>query len=1090
MGDVLVTSDEIHVSTQSNNEFLLLAPGSDSTFNSTTDFSVINTAESFYTIDQSIVISLDGGTGIEDVPYNSQLYVRSNGTWVEMPEIPSAGVIGPKGDTGDTGPAGTLDPAIANQVTLLSNFRNTALGLTTANEDRYISVFDLIEMGVLRKEGSGFDYLVPNEDIFYTGPAVVEVPPVPKNFKVVGGFGHIQLFWEPAKLEYTNHYVTQIWRGTSSSIGAANLLANVTLSYHYVDTTALLNSTYYYWIRFTNTEGMHGPFTTSNSYGVAKFDPDAIKNSLVGLIDESLLAEELLTPIQSITELEIDSVQLRTDLLDMTGSLSSAITSEAEYRALAILNEASARGTAIDELLTVVETTEESIINRLNFLTNVFGEGYDTTKIWQFDLDAEGWTGGTTASGKLTPTFSTDTAVVSSDFIVDGSIFDTIRMRVIRVGSPVWEGAVYYTTTFEDEFSNARVEQIPEPIFFSDQAIAVWDMAAVSDWDISIITSIKVVLAVATSATDYYAIDWVNIGRIVGGDSIAGLVEEVNLVTAAGEATAESLTDLAIQVRGEYEGVSASAVTAGLIHDAVQLTILGDVAQGQKSDIIEVGVRDLKRGVGDLEGAISGWKQLASSTEYKQVQTVKEGALNEYLEDIVTDSETGIQTVNNALTALGLTVADQIVSTGFALESLEASVAENEGRITEVQAIAAGANLVVTSQLNTLSAQLVDDISTVTALITSEATARVTAVDSVASLVTTLRSDFEVEKGEVDLRIAAGIEDADLVTSTEFGGVATRLATTEVTIYGPEGNPAAGLSAKVVDTTGAIAELGGLVSATRTIKLNVNTGGKFYAAGMGISLTNESGTVQSEVAFIADTFRIMHNTDGTLTQPFYVASGNVYIQNAFIRDASITAAKIVDATITNAQIANATISFAKISDTLQSTNYVANASGWRILKDGTSEFQNVKARGDIEAQSLKSGTAMVDTLNVNGGAVTSQYYASSGGGAINQGNAISGLAPISITMPSGSTGVVFTATLTATGTAGSNDSTFTASITKNGSALSAQSWTALRGSTGSFTVTGFDSSPAGTNTYAVHVYADLRSTQVYGASLMAAGGKR
>jgi hypothetical protein len=62
------------------------------------------------------------------------------------------------------------------------------------------------------------------------------------------------------------------------------------------------------------------------------------------------------------------------------------------------------------------------------------------------------------------------------------------------------------------------------------------------------------------------------------------------------------------------------------------------------------------------------------------------------------------------------------------------------------------------------------------------------------------------------------------------------------------------------------------------------------------------------------------------------------ITTAKIGDASITSAKIGSAAITNAKIADATIEFGKITDSLQSTNFNSGSTGWRIRKDGSTEF--------------------------------------------------------------------------------------------------------------------------------------------------------
>lgn len=75
------------------------------------------------------------------------------------------------------------------------------------------------------------------------------------------------------------------------------------------------------------------------------------------------------------------------------------------------------------------------------------------------------------------------------------------------------------------------------------------------------------------------------------------------------------------------------------------------------------------------------------------------------------------------------------------------------------------------------------------------------------------------------------------------------------------------------------------------------------------------------------------------------------ITTAKIADANITTAKIANAAITNALIANAAITSAKIGDgeitnakigdTIQSSNFVSGSTGWRILKTGSAEFNDV-----------------------------------------------------------------------------------------------------------------------------------------------------
>lgn len=81
------------------------------------------------------------------------------------------------------------------------------------------------------------------------------------------------------------------------------------------------------------------------------------------------------------------------------------------------------------------------------------------------------------------------------------------------------------------------------------------------------------------------------------------------------------------------------------------------------------------------------------------------------------------------------------------------------------------------------------------------------------------------------------------------------------------------------------------------------------------------------------------------------------------------AGKITESNVTS-YIDNAAFGNAQIGGDIWSSNYVGGNSGWRVYRSGNAEFHDIVARGDIEATSLKTGVAMVDTLNVAGDAIT------------------------------------------------------------------------------------------------------------------------
>lgn len=115
----------------------------------------------------------------------------------------------------------------------------------------------------------------------------------------------------------------------------------------------------------------------------------------------------------------------------------------------------------------------------------------------------------------------------------------------------------------------------------------------------------------------------------------------------------------------------------------------------------------------------------------------------------------------------------------------------------------------------------------------------------------------------------------------------------------------------VVDATGA--------SAIYTLKTGVRINGVMYNAGMSIAVLAEAGKpVVTRVGFNANQFVLMSGSGDTQYSPFAVVNGQVFISDAFIQNGSITNAKI--------------------GNYIQSNNFVAGSTGWRIDKNGNAEL--------------------------------------------------------------------------------------------------------------------------------------------------------
>ncbi|KYJ41957.1 host specificity protein J [Salmonella enterica] len=123
----------------------------------------------------------------------------------------------------------------------------------------------------------------------------------------------------------------------------------------------------------------------------------------------------------------------------------------------------------------------------------------------------------------------------------------------------------------------------------------------------------------------------------------------------------------------------------------------------------------------------------------------------------------------------------------------------------------------------------------------------------------------------------------------------------------------------------AIADVNGDLSAMYNIKVGVTSNGQYYAAGMGIGVENTPSGMQSQVIFLADRFAVTTAAGNSVALPFVIQNGQTFIRASFIQDG--------------------TIENAKIGNYIQSNNYVAGSTGWKLDKGGTFEINGVGGGG-------------------------------------------------------------------------------------------------------------------------------------------------
>ncbi|MBC3948362.1 host specificity protein J [Pseudomonas folii] len=133
-------------------------------------------------------------------------------------------------------------------------------------------------------------------------------------------------------------------------------------------------------------------------------------------------------------------------------------------------------------------------------------------------------------------------------------------------------------------------------------------------------------------------------------------------------------------------------------------------------------------------------------------------------------------------------------------------------------------------------------------------------------------------------------------------------------------------SAAIQQTSQAVTTLDGKASTMWSVKMQITANGQYVAAGIGLGIENTGAGLQSQFLVSADRFAIVNSiAGGAVSVPFAVQNGQVFMNSAFIQDG----------TITNAKIGNY----------IQSNNYVAGVSGWKLFFDGTFEINSALGGG-------------------------------------------------------------------------------------------------------------------------------------------------
>ncbi|WP_323634705.1 host specificity protein J [Enterobacter hormaechei] len=338
-----------------------------------------------------------------------------------------------------------------------------------------------------------------------------------------------------------------------------------------------------------------------------------------------------------------------------------------------------------------------------------------------------------------------------------------------------------------------------------------------------------------------------------------------------------------------------------------------------------------------IAGMANDIKQANDELEQQAQEIAKNAQDIGKVQTSVTNLSSTVGNVSSSLSELEQTVATADTALGQRIDNISVSVDGMTGGVKNSAIAIIQGNLAQVAARKTLSASVAGNsaqLDRIDEVIVNEK-------EATARSLLSLQTDVNGNKASIN-SLNQTFSDYQQATATQINGITATIN---------------GHTSAITTNAQAIANVNGDLKAMYSIKVGLSSNGQYYAAGMGIGVENTPSGMQSQVIFLADRFAVTHQAGATVSLPFVIQNGQVFINDAYFRDASIQ--------------------FAKITDSLKSNNFVTGKTGWNMPKSGNAELNNVTVRGALYATTGNFGfsgpnkATVIDsngvTINLTGG---------------------------------------------------------------------------------------------------------------------------
>ncbi|WP_081074387.1 phage tail tip fiber protein [Burkholderia pseudomultivorans] len=343
-------------------------------------------------------------------------------------------------------------------------------------------------------------------------------------------------------------------------------------------------------------------------------------------------------------------------------------------------------------------TQYESVVQQITQLQAGVGEQFDYAQIWYFTNGVEGWTAqsGTptvTASWLKPPTVAKGYVQSPASLDINGDEYRQVRLRIRKTGNPGWYG--FIGRNIAGTWANL---EIPEPDY-DEKGIAV--VMLNEAWTGSV-SQLRVYLALAPTAKDYFEIDWIAVGRPAPGASSAALTNEAMARATADTAETTARQQLSVKLTGLQDPSNAKleSLPSGLIVDERNARVAADSANASAISSLQVSV-------GQNAGAI----QTESNT-----RATADAALSSRIDTVTATANANKADISSEASARAS--ADSAL--GKRIDVVTADVSSNKAAITAEQQARADADSALGKRVDSVTATA----SANAAAITQEQSAR------------------------------------------------------------------------------------------------------------------------------------------------------------------------------------------------------------------------------------------------------------------------------------------------------------------------------------------------------------------------------